>query len=141
MIKNSTIDMFLTAIIALALAICVMAFSGCSEGDDDTTCMAVENCPDAGNPTTADADTLAPDADTSPDANGDPCAAYAQYAGQTWNCAGSFSPTDCTIQLGVQDGACYIFCLEACWPPSQMDMASGHFVCTTFSNAQQECWR
>lgn len=133
--------MILSAAIALCLAILAAIFGGsCGGGDDDTACAAAANCPDAG-PMTADADPTAPDADTTPDATTDPCTAYAQYSGQTWNCAGSFTPTDCTIQLVEQYGACYVYCIEACPAPPQEEMAAGHFVCTTLSNAQQECWR
>ena len=131
-------SMLLSAVLALVLISLVAIFgSGCG-GDDDTAC-AEANCPDAGL-MTADADPTAPDADTAPDANSDPCAEYAPYAGQTWNCAGSFSPTDCTIQLGIQDGGCYVYCIEACPAPPEEAMAVGHFICTTYSNAQQECW-
>lgn len=135
--KITTQNMIL-ALAALAIALVAFA-SGCGGGDDDTVCTTVENCPDA-SPMTADADPTAPDADRTPDASPDPCAEYAQYAGQAWQCTSTSGPVSCTIQIEAGNGVCYIGCNEACVDIPLEDMAAGQYSCTTVPGHNVTCW-
>jgi hypothetical protein len=112
-------------LIAATLSHCLVA---CTTGD-----------PTDPNPDEPDAGVVEPD-DASVMTEAQCSQMYQTYIDKNWRCAGSFTPQVCKLGATFEDGKCLVYCIEACTnAPTPETLNSGHFVCTTFSGATQDC--